>query len=164
MLIALENGVISNGTLPLPENDGRRKHLVLARRIGQTVQLWDGTELISGSQWPIPSRGRFVVPRLRATSLDQNITWNGQHLLWEGLALATAAGLPLERNKFPDRLTPQIGLTDLAPNEGLLVTHTWNEGEAKDVTIEKIALPIANLKQNQFVWAQNFAGTIVFGN
>jgi len=160
----VSDGTISNGLLPLPENDGRQKYMVLARRIGKTVQLWNGTELISGSQWPVPaSIGRFVVPTQVASILDQNISWTGQDLLWENIALATASGLPLERNSFPNQVTPESGLTDLGPNEGLLVTHSWNQGDPSEVKIEKIVLPVTSIRQNQFLWVQNFSGTIVFG-
>lgn len=161
----VSDSIVSNGLLPFPENDGQKKYMVLARRLPHgSVQLWDGTELISGSQYPVPSSsGRTLVPTGLATTLDQNVVWTGTNLLWENLALATASGLPLTRNTFANQTTPLPGLTDLQPAQGLLVTHTWNPGSASAITVTKVSLPVQNIRQNQFLWAQNFAGAIIFG-
>lgn len=157
--------VTTNGSLPLPNNyPNRTKYFAFARRKGTSVYLWDGTELISGGRWPVPAGfGRQVIPTARATILTDNIFWTGADLLWEKLALVTSNGLPLTRNAFADQTTVNPSLTTLAPGEGLLITHTWNPGSSQNVGIERVTLPITRLRQNQFLWVQNFAGTLVFG-
>lgn len=155
----------TNGSLPLPNNyPNRTKYFAFARRKGTSLYLWDGTELISGGRWPVPiGFGRQVIPTAGPTTLTDNIVWTGTDLLWEKLALVTSTGLPLARNTLADQTTVSASLTTLASGQGLLITHTWNPGSNQNVTVERVSLPITRLKQNQFLWVQNFSGTLVFG-
>ena len=151
------------------------KYFVGAIRVGSFFYLWDGTRLpMDGGRWPLYSPTRTVVPTAEASTLMatygntiHNTVWTtigGQrNILWENLAVLTSTGTTLTRNTLADQTTALPGLTDLADGEGLVITHTWNSGAPQNVTIEKVALPLTSiLEQNQFLWVQNRGGYLLF--
>lgn len=161
------NAVVANGSVLMPNSYPlTTKYFAFARRVGSNVYLWNDFELPPGGRYPVQF-GRSVVRSAAPVVLDDNVKWTGSDLLWEGLSLAVSTGLPLTRNTFPNKTTPDAAgpsnITSLASEQGLLVTHTWNAGSASDVTIQKIDLPYSGvIDQNQFVWVQNRNGSIFF--
>lgn len=165
-------------TVPLPDSYPLvTKYFVAAVRVGNMFYLWDGTRLpINGGRWPTVSLTRDVLPTAVASTLltdygniTNNTVWTQisgtMHLLWENLAVATSTGISLARNQFSNQLTPSSGLTDIADGEGLVVTHTWNEGDGspQNIIIEKRSLPLTSiLEQNQFLWVKNRSGYLLF--
>lgn len=154
--------VVNNGSLPLPEDNQTIKYFEFARRYGNSIYLWDDTEIPSGGQYPIPL-GRNIVPVTSPAVFADNIVWTGGSsslLSWEGLALVCSTGIDLNRNLITD------GNNTLAENESLKITHTWNSGSTPNyVTITKVTLPlITPLKQNEFLWAIRKNNTIIFGS
>jgi len=156
--------------VPLPDNYPNiaatyiTKYFAFARRAGSSVFLWDDTEMPAGGRYPEPI-GRSVVAINAPTLLLDNIQWNGNDLLWEGLAVAVATGANINRNTLADQTVALGGLTDLSEGTGLLITHTWNSIPAtpQNVTIAKVSLPLtSSLRQNQFLWAQRRNGIIMF--
>lgn len=152
-------------TVPLPNNYpgdglGKTKYFVLARRKGTSVILWDGSVLTLGGRYPIPEN-RLVVPTSAPAALTDNVQWDGTNLLWENIAVATSTGATIDRNRFPNQTTALAGLTALGEGEGIVVTHSWNDGAAGYVSLEKITLPVGGLLQNQFLWAYRRSGKII---
>jgi hypothetical protein len=150
-------------TVPLPDAyPPTTKYFVAAIRVGSFFYMWDGTRLpMSGGRWPLPSPSRSVIPTgipstlLASYEVTNNVVWKNitgtYHILWENVAVATSNGTALNRNTLINQLTPLAGLTDLANNEGLVITHTWNSGAAQNVSIT-----------NQFLWVQNRGGYLLF--
>ena len=162
--------VAALGTLPLPDNypgdgSGAIKWFVLARRIGGSLFLWDGTEVpTTGGRWPVPV-GRQVVRTTTPSVLTDNLQWDGTDLRWEGLAVATATGSALINNRLLDQTVAAPGLTDLTDQTGLLVTHTWNPVGPASCAVVKVTLPLVDvIRQNQFLWVQNQGGIIIFND
>jgi hypothetical protein len=152
-------------TVPLPNNYpgdglGKTKYFVLARRKGTSVILWDGTVMPLGGRYPIPEN-ILVVPTSAPMTLTDNVQWDGSNLLWESLAVATSTGASIDRNRFPDQTAASADLTDLAEGEGIVITHSWNNGAAGYASLEKITLPAGGLLQNQFLWAYRRSGKII---
>ena len=169
-LPVMSTTVAAIGTLPLPDNypgdgSGALKWFVLARRLGGSIFLWDGTEVpTTGGRWPVPV-GRQVVRTTAATILADNFQWDGTNFRWEGAAVATATGTALSYNGLANQTVASPGLTDLTDGTGLLVTHTWNPVTPGNCTVAKVTLPLVNvIKQNQFLWVQNRSGVIVLND
>jgi len=148
-------------TVPLPDDyydvSGTYtvKYFMLAHRKGNSVFLWDGTELPVGGRYPIP-RGRSVVATAAPSTLPSNTYWNGTDFRWEKLALAVGTGIGL--SSFTDQTAVSPSLTTLSDGDALVVTHSWNAAAA--VSVAKVATPVT-LKQNQFIWVQRKGSIIV---
>ena len=145
---------------------------VLSSIVGQTSLFCSGTGLptSSGVLTKVTGTGDSSITFSAYTngySVVSNTAWltvNGtKHFLWENLAVMTSTGVALNRNTLVSQPTPSVGLTNLGDGEGLMITHTWNSGAVQNVTIAKVALPLATiLEQNQFLWVQNRNGYLLF--
>lgn len=152
---------------------GGNTYTVLATTSAQTMLLCSGTGAPSATVGVLTKASGTGDTSISFTtyttgySITNNTAWinlNGvKHFLWENLAVMTSTGIALNRNTLPNQTTPSNGLTDLAINEGLLITHTWNSGLAQNVTVQKVSLPLTSiLEQNQFIWVQNRNGYLLF--
>jgi hypothetical protein len=153
--------IVSDGNLPLPEDNQTIKYFMFAHRVGSSIYLWDGTEIPAEGRYPVPI-GRQVYPTAVPATLTDNIVWDGSILKWEKLSLLCSTGISSDRNILADN-TVGTALTD---EQALKIIHTWNSGSTPNyVTISVVSLPLASpLKQNEFLCAVRKSNAVIFIN